>query len=161
MGKKTKNSILSVEHNYTDEEITSIKANLKRAFDVDFIPVDISLGNVLKNNISNFNFIVGEQYILFNSHQDKEMGIEKGWHILEVTYQRLDLVFFKILTSNKPKKEHYANKGSMFVERLIPVNFDITRFGIPEKNLPLLGFEKGTNNPFDVSIITPSKTYTI
>jgi hypothetical protein len=73
----------------------------------------------------------------------------------------LDLVFFKIRSSKNPRKEHYANKDSIFVEKLIPVNFSTERFGIPEKNLPLLGFEKGDNNPFDINIITPSKTYTI
>ena len=163
MGKKTKNSILNVEHNYTDEEIVSIKANLKKAFDIDYIPVELTMGNLLrKKNKSSFDYIIGEQYVFFNPYKNEEWGInEYEWHILEVTYQRLDLVFFKIRSSKYPRKEHYANKDSMFVEKLIPVNFSTERFGIPEKNLPLLGFDKTENNPFDINIITPSKTYTI
>jgi hypothetical protein len=44
---------------------------------------------------------------------------------------------------------------------LIPVNFSTERFGIPEKNLALIGFDKTQNNPFDINIITPTKTFTI
>jgi hypothetical protein len=160
---KKKNNLLTIEHNYTEEQIASIKANLKKAFEIDYIPVELTMGNLLKKkNKESFDFIVGEQYVFFNPVENEEWGINKcEWHLIEITYQRLDLIFFKIRSSKKPRTEHYANKDSIFTDKLIPINFSTERFGIPEKNLPLIGFDKTKHNPFDINIITPSKTYTI
>ena len=162
MGKKNAN-LINIEHNYTEEQIISIKSNLKRAFDIDYIPVELTMGNLLVNkNKASFDYIIGEKYVFLNLQKNEEWGIaEYEWHIIEVTYQRLDLVFFKIRSSKKPRKEHYVNKDSIFVDKLIPVNFSTERFGIPEKNLSLISFDKTQNNPFDINIITPSKTFTI
>lgn len=162
MAKKNSN-LLTVEHNYTEEQIKSIKENLKKAFGIDYIPVELTMGNLLKNkNSASFDYIIGEQYVFYNPNKNEEFGINGcEWHVIEVTYQRLDLVFFKIRSSKNPRKEHYASKNSLFASKLIPVNFSTKRFGIPEKNLPLIGFDKTKNNPFDINIITPSKTFTI
>jgi hypothetical protein len=162
MAKKNSN-LLTVEHNYTEEQIKSIKENLKKAFDIDYLPVELTMGNLLKKkNKASFDYIIGEQYVFYNPFENEEWGIGKQeWHLIEITYQRLDLVFFKIRSSKNPRKERYAHKDSIFVDKLIPINFSTERFGIPEKNLDLIGFDKTTNNPFDINITTPSKTFTI
>ena len=159
--KKNKN-ILVTPHNYTEEDIKSIKANLKKAFGTEYIPVELKLGELLKNkNMSSFKYVIGEQYAFFSPMENKELGIQMGWHILEVTYQRGELVFFKVPVSTTPRKEHYAEKNSIFVRGLVPLNFDTNRFGIPEENLVLIEFKKGETNPFYVTITTPAKTYLI
>jgi hypothetical protein len=73
---KKKNNLLTIEHNYTEEQIASIKANLKKAFEIDYIPVELTMGNLLKKkNKESFDFIVGEQYVFFNPCENKEWGI--------------------------------------------------------------------------------------
>lgn len=139
---------------YTPEEIVSIKENLKRAFGTEFVPIDIKLGNLIKgkDKREKFKFIKGENFVFFNAHPNSELGLSVGWHIIEITYQRLDLVFYKITTSSKPSKESYANKDSYFINNIMPVLLNIDRFNIPEQNLPLLEFDKGKNNPVDIAI---------
>lgn len=124
-------------------EIGSIRKELKLAFGVENIVIDIHIGKLIgETKLHKFKFIKGEQFIFFNANVDLESGLDVGWHLIEITYQRLDLVFFKYPTSTKPKKEHYATKYSVFVSRLIPVNLDVKRFGINEMNLPLIVFDK-------------------
>ena len=159
--KKTK-SLFNTEHSYSDEEILEIKKNLKAAFGVDGLPLEIDLKNLVKDGMDSFNFIIGEQYCFFNPVPNNTYGMKKGWHIAEVTYQRLDLVFFKIITSTKPDVEQYANKDSVFTKKFMPIDLDINRFGIPEKNLPLIIFDKHKSNPFEIQIsINNNSLFTI
>ncbi len=139
---------------YTPEEIVSIKENLKRAFGRETIEVSLKLENLLrKKDKDKFEYIIGEQFVFWQPINNKELKIKKGWHIIEITYQRLNLIFFKVLSSENPNQEHYAEKDSYFTNNLIPVNVDIDRFGYPEQNLPLLDFDKGKGNPFDIFIV--------
>lgn len=139
---------------YTIEEIESIKKNLKKTFDTEFIPIDVTLGGLLKNKLSKFKFIKGEEFVFFNPFPNKSLNTDIGWHVLEIIYQRLDIVFFKVTTSNKPKKEHWTSTTSHFCEHLIPGVLNIDRFGIPRKNLPLFIFKKPNNCPYDIVITT-------
>lgn len=128
---------------YTEDEIETIRQNLKSALGVENIVIDVYIGKLIsETKLPKFKFIKGEQFMFFNANVDLERGLDVGWHLIEITYQRLDLVFFKYPTSTKPKKEHYATKYSIFVSRLIPVNLDVKRFGINEMNLPLIVFDK-------------------
>ena len=139
---------------YTPEEIISIKENLKRAFDRDTIEVSLKLENLLrKKDKDKFKYIIGEQLVFWQPVNNKEFKAKKGWHIIEITYQRLNLIFFKVLSSENPNQEHYAEKDSYFTNNLIPVNVDIERFGYPEQNLSLFDFDKGKGNPFDIFIV--------
>ena len=138
---------------YTPEEIKSISENLMKAFGRNSIPLFIDIDHLVdKDKQKSFNFIKGEQFVFFNPLKNKGFNIEPGWHILEVTYQRLDLVFFKIKTSKTPNQEQYANKTSNFVLKLMPINVNLDRFRILEQNLPLFEFDKGKNNPVDITI---------
>lgn len=137
---------------YTEIEIESIRKELKSAFGVENIVIDIHIGKLIgETKLHKFKFIKGEQFIFFNANVDLERGLDVGWHLIKITYQRLDLVFFKYSTSTKPKKEHYATKYSIFVSRLIPVNLDVQRFGINEMNLPLIVFNKH-KSPFNIFV---------
>lgn len=128
---------------YTEDEIETIRQNLKSAFGVDNLIVGGYMYELISGaKLPKFKFIKGEQFMFFNANVDLERGLDVGWHLIEITYQRLDLVFFKYPTSTKTKKEHYATKYSVFVSRLIPVNLDVKRFGINEMNLPLIVFNK-------------------
>ena len=158
-----KNNILNSPHSYTEEEVKSIKNNLNIAFGVDYIPVETTLQALVKDNkkLKDFDFIIGETFVFYNPIANDEMGIKQGWHLLKITYQRLDIVFFKIITSSKPRTEQYAIKGSLFVIKLNPLIINIERFGIPEKNLEIIGFEKPKGIPYDITIVTPSISYTL
>ena len=158
-----KNNILNSAHFYTEEEVKSIKNNLNIAFGIDYIPVETTLQALVKDNkkLNNFDFIKGETFAFYNPIEIDKMGIKQGWHLLKITYQRLDIVFFKIITSSKPRTEQYAFKDSQFVSKLNPLVINIERFGIPEKNLSLIGFEKSKGIPYDITIVTSSTSYTI
>ena len=137
---------------YTEIEIKSIRKELKLAFGVEHIMIDTHIGKLINwNKLHKFKFIKGEQFIFFNANVDLDRGLDVGWHLLEITYQRLDLIFFKFPTSTKPKQEHYANKTSVFVSRLMPVNLDVKRFCINEDNLPLIVFDKH-KAPFNIFV---------
>lgn len=137
---------------YTEEEFVTIRQNLKLAFGVENIVIDVHIGKLIsETKLHKFKFIKGEQFMFFNANVDLERGLNVGWHLLEITYQRLDLVFFKYPTSAKPQKEHYATKYSTFVPRWMPVNLDVERFSINQKNLPLIVFNKH-NAPFNIFV---------
>ena len=137
---------------YSEEDFEEIRQNLKLAFGVDHVLVDVYINKLLgATKLHKFKFIKGEQYIFFNAHVNMQQGLDVGWHLLEITYQRLDLIFFKFPTSTKPKQEHYANKNSVFVSRLMPVNLDVKRFCINEDILPLIVFDKH-KAPFNIFV---------
>lgn len=137
---------------YTEIELESIRKELKLAFGVEHVLVDVYISKLLgAPKLHKFKFIKGEQFIFFNAHVDMQQGLDVGWHLLEITYQRLDLIFFKFPTSTKPKQEHYANKTSVFVSRLMPVHLDVKRFCINEYILPLIVFDKH-KAPFNIFV---------
>lgn len=91
---------------YTEDEIKTIRQNLKSAFGVENIVIDVYIGKLIsETKLPKFKFIKGEQFMFFNANVDLERGLDVGWHLIEITYQRLDLVFFKHPTSTKPKKK--------------------------------------------------------
>jgi hypothetical protein len=160
MGINKKN-VFNSEITYTDSEIKSIKENLQKAFGVDTLALDLRLDNLLKDKINTFKFKKGDRFVFFNAHPNHELKLCVGWHEIEITYTRLDLIFYKIL-SNNTTNEHWATRDSFFFyKQMMPRVIDLKRYGIPEKNLPLISFDKGNRNPYEITIIKSNETYTI
>lgn len=144
-----KSSILNKEIQYTPEEISLIKKNLKEAFGQEYLYFYLDVENI-KKHIPNFKIQVGDTFAYYNAFESGAFGMKKiGWHKIKITYTRGDAVFFTI---DKNKKEHYFDVDSHFCYKLILLNVDYKRLGIPEKNLQLLKFNK-SNCPFKIKII--------
>ena len=144
----------ALKREYTPEEIESVKANLKTAFDIDYIPVEATIKTLNKGvNLDKVEFKKGEQYVFWNPFEDDEHGLSIGYHLIEITYSRLDLIFYKIKTSTKPRTERWACKGSSWVMNLMPCVIELERYNIPDKNMAFIKFEKKKNCPFDISVI--------
>lgn len=144
----------ALKKEYTPEEIASIKENLKKAFDTDRIEVEATVKTLNKGvNPDKVEFKKGEQYVFWNPIVNDEQGLAIGYHLIEITYTRLDLIFYKIKTSTKPRTEQWACKGSGWVLNLMPVVIDLERYNIPDTNLDIIEFQKPRNCPFEISIV--------
>lgn len=146
---KMKSSILNKEIQYTPEEISLIKKNLKAAFGKEYLDFYLDVENI-KKHIPNFEIQVGDTFAYYNAFESGAFGMKKiGWHKIKITYTRGDAIFFTI---DKNKKEHYFDVDSHFCNKLILLNVDYKRLGIPEKNLQLLKFNK-SGCPFAIKTI--------
>lgn len=144
-----KSSILNKEIQYTPEEISLIKKNLKKAFGQEYLDFYLDVENI-KKHIPNFKIQVGDTFAYYNAFENEVFGMKKiGWHKIKIIYMRGDAVFFTI---DKNKKENYFDVDSYFCDKLILLNVDYKRLGIPQKNLQLLKFNK-RNCPFKIEII--------
>ena len=146
-----KKNILFDAIEYTEEQIQSIKENLKRAFDIDYIPIELK-SIFKKHNPMKYNFKIGEEFAFHSHVKNDDWGLKKGWHKLKITYKRGEVIFFKIESSTEPNKERYAILDSDFVSEMIPIEIKLKSFGIPDKNLDILKFEKG-KVPFEIRVI--------
>lgn len=143
-----KSSILNKEIQYTPEEISLIKKNLKEAFGQDYLDFYLDVENI-KKHITNFEIQIGDVFAYYNAFENGAFGMKKiGWHKIKIIYTRAGAVFFTI---DKNKKEHYFDVDSHFCRKLILLNVDCKRLGIPQKNLQLLKFNK-SNCPFKIEI---------
>ena len=88
----------ALKKEYTPEEIASIKENLKKAFDTDRIEVEATVKTLNKGiNPDKVEFKKGEQYVFWNPIENDEQGLAIGYHLIEITYTRLDLIFYILL----------------------------------------------------------------
>lgn len=139
---------------YTEEEIKNIKEKLKNDFGTDTISLDLKLSLLYKRqDVTQLKVKKGDKFAFYTYVYNEDMHADIGWHCIEITYSRLDVVFFKAKTSEKPKKEHWICKDSVFFSRLIPLSVKLSEHDIPDSNLPLINFNKGKNNPFTVNIV--------
>lgn len=140
---------------YTEEELKSIRENLKKAFDIDYIPVWNEIGELFKNK--KIKLEVDDVLHVHLPYGNDKFGLDKGWYRIKVTYIRSGVVFFKYMDTTKRSEDH-ADIDSYFIERAHLGNIRIKDVSINKKNIPLIKIEKG-NDPFPVSILdTDGKT---
>lgn len=139
---------------YTEEELQSIRENFKKAFGIDYIPVDIKIKNLYKNK----KFIPkeGDMIYVYLSMDNDKFKLKQGWYRLKVTYVRSGVVFFKYIDSKHKRTEDYADLGSVFIEEAYMGTIRLKEIAVPEYNLPLVKFEKGCC-PFEVEVYKNDK----
>lgn len=132
-----KEKVNGLEHEYTDEEIKSIRENFSKAFG---IPYGIMNGNVKelcskKESVMHKFIKVGDYFYHFiYKKQANELGLKEGYVKILITYRRADVIFFTYPESNNPRKEYHFDLGSEFCERLIPLKINYSRLSIKSKN---------------------------
>lgn len=134
---------------YTDEELKSIRENLKKAFDIDYIPVCNKIGELFKDK--KIKLEVDDVLHVHLPYGNDKFGLDKGWYRIKVTYIRSGVVFFRYMDTRK-KSEDHADIDSYFIERAHLGNIRIGDVSINKKNIPLVKIEKG-KDPFPVSIL--------
>lgn len=134
---------------YTEEEIKSIRENLKKAFDIDYIPVEIKIKRLYKDK--KFVPLEGDMIYIYLSIENKKFGLKQGWHRLKITYVRSGVVFFKYIDSKHNRIEDHADLESSFIEEAYMGTIRLKDIAVPEYNLPLVKIEKG-KCPFDVDV---------
>lgn len=102
--------------------------------------------------IEDIEFNKGDKFAYFVKTPNNEMGLSIGWHLIEITYVRLDLIFFKIKTCALPDAEHYVAKNTMWVRHLMPLIIDLNKCGLPIEQTDLVEFRKEQNCPYKVEI---------
>lgn len=155
MGKKTNKTFFDAD--YTAEQVASIKENLKRAFDIDYIPVQIEVKDLYTKRHKKWNPQPGQKFYKHIAMDIESENIERGWHILTVTYTRSGVVFF---TYDNRKKEQWGAIDSEWFETVIPATIDMEELAIPDKNIPLFKFERLESLPtkFKITVIKNDKT---
>lgn len=134
---------------YTEEEIKSIRENFKRAFDIDYIPVEIKIKHLYKDK--KFVPLEGDMIYVYLAFDNKKFELKRGWHRLKVTYVRSGVVFFKYIDSKHNRTEDHADLDSSFIEEAYMGTIRLKDIAVPIKNLPLIKFEKD-KCPFDVEV---------
>lgn len=142
---------------YTGEQVASIKENLKKAFDIDYIPVQITLNDLYNKRHKKWNPQPGQKFYKHIPMDIDSDNIKRGWHTLTVTYVRSGVVFFKF---DNRKKEQWGDIESEWFERAIPATIDMEELSIPDKNIPLFKFERFESLPskFKITVIKNDKT---
>lgn len=139
---------------YTEEELQSIRENLKKAFGIDYIPIELKIRTLYSNK----KFIPNEGdmlYVYLPMNNDK-FELKQGWHRLKVTYVRSGVVFFKYIDSKYKRTEDHADLESTFIEEAYMGSIRLNDIAVPECNLPLVKFEKGYC-PFEVEVYKNDK----
>lgn len=134
---------------YTEEELQSIRENFKKAFGIDYIPVDIKIKNLYKNK----KFIPkeGDMIYVYLPMNDNKFELKQGWHRLKVTCVRSGVVFFKYIDSKHKRTEDHADLESIFIMEAYMGTVRLNDIAVPECNLPLVKFEKD-RCPFEVEV---------
>ena len=139
---------------YTEAELQSIRENLKKAFGIDYIPVNIKIKYLYRNK----KFIPkeGDMIYVYLSMDNDKFELKQGWHRLKVTYVRSGVVFFKYIDSKHKRTEDHADLVSVFIEEAYMGTIRLEDITVPEYNLPLVKFEKG-RCPFEVEVYKNDK----
>ena len=139
---------------YTEAELQSIRENLKKAFGIDYIPVNIKIKYLYRNK----KFIPkeGDMIYVYLSMDNDKFELKQGWHRLKVTYVRSGVVFFKYIDSKHKRTEDHADLASVFIEEAYMGTIRLEDITVPEYNLPLVKFEKG-RCPFEVEVYKNDK----
>lgn len=140
---------------YTEEELQSIRENLKKAFGIEYIPVVIKIRNLYRNN-KKFIPKEGDMIYVYLPMDNDKFELKQGWHRLKVTYVRSGVVFFKYIDSKHKRTEDHADLESVFIEEAYMGTIRLNDIAVPEYNLPLVKFEKG-RCPFEVEVYKNDK----
>lgn len=139
---------------YTEAELQSIRENLKKAFGIDYIPVNIKIKYLYRNK--KFILKEGDMIYVYLSMDNDKFELKQGWHRLKVTYVRSGVVFFKYIDSKHKRTEDHADLASVFIEEAYMGMIRLEDITVPEYNLPLVKFEKG-RCPFEVEVYKNDK----
>lgn len=135
---------------YTEEQIVSIRENLKRAFGIDYIPLNNRVRDIFKNK----SIKLREDDILHvHLPYGKEIwDMNPGWYRIKITYIRSGVVFFKYIDTKHKRKEDHADIDSEFIGRAFMGTIRMNEISIIERNLPLVKVERDEHDPFPVEI---------
>lgn len=136
---------------YTEEELQIIRENLKKAFGIDYIP----LNNKVKDLFKDKSIKLQEDDILHVHlpYGKEEWDIKPGWYRIKVTYIRSGVVFFKYIDTKHKRKEDHADILSSFIENAYMGTIRIKDVTIKEYNIPLVKIERYENDPYPVELI--------
>lgn len=137
--------------NYTEEQLQSIRENLKKAFGIDYIP----LNNKVKDLFNGKAIKLQEDDILHVHlpYGKDEWDMKPGWYRIKVTYIRSGVVFFKYIDTKHKRKEDHADILSSFIEEAYMGTVRIKDVAIKECNIPLVKIERFKNDPYPVELI--------
>ena len=121
---------MAEEKVYTEEELKSIRENLKKAFDIDYIPVCNEIGELFKGK--KIKLEVDDVLHVHLPYGNDKFGLDKGWYRIKVTYIRSGVVFFRYMDTRK-KSEDHADIDSYFIERARLGNIKIGDVSIKKK----------------------------
>ena len=136
---------------YTEEEIKSIRENLKKAFGIDYIPLNNRIGELYKHK--KFTPKEGDILHVHLPFGNDEFDLKRGWYRIKVTYVRSGVMFFKYIDTKHKRKEGYAIIESEFIERAFMGTIRMNEISIPKQNLPLVKIEIDEHDPFPVELI--------
>jgi hypothetical protein len=136
---------------YTNEEIESIKKNLKIAFGIDYIPLNNRISELYKNK--KFTPKEGDILHVHLPFGNDEFDLKRGWYRIKVTYVRSGVMFFKYIDTKHKRKEGHACIESEFIERAFMGTIRMNEISIPERNLPLVKVERDEHDPFPVELL--------
>lgn len=136
---------------YTEEELQTIRENLKKAFGFDYIP----LNNKVKDLFKDKSIKLQEDDILHVHlpYGKDEWDMKPGWYRIKVTYIRSGVVFFKYIDTKHKRKEDHADILSSFIENAYMGIIRIKDVAIKECNIPLVKIERYENDPYPVELI--------
>lgn len=136
---------------YTEEELQSIRENLKRAFDIDYIPLSNKVEDLFRNKA-----IKLQENDILHVHLPygkEEWDMKPGWYRIKVTYIRSGVVFFKYIDTKHKRKEDHADILSGFIENAYMGTIRMKDVAIKECNIPLVKIERYKNDPYPVELI--------
>jgi hypothetical protein len=136
---------------YTEEEIQSIRENLKKAFGIDYIPLNNRIRELYKHK--KFTPKEGDILHVHLPYGNDEFNLKRGWYRIKVTYVRSGVMFFKYIDTKHKRKEGYAIIESEFIERAFMGTIRMNEISIPKQNLPLVKIEIDEHDPFPVELI--------
>lgn len=136
---------------YTEEELQSIRENLKKAFGIDYI----LLSNKVEDLFSNKSIKLQENDILHVHlpYGKDECDMKPGWYLIKVTYIRSGVVFFKYIDTKHKRKEYHADILSSFIKNAYMGTIRVKDVAIKECNIPLVKIERYKNDPYPVELI--------
>mgnify|MGYP003400474444 CR=1 FL=1 len=136
---------------YTEEELQSIRENLKKAFDIDYIPLSNKVEDLFRNKA-----IKLQENDILHVHLPygkEEWDMKPGWYRIKVTYIRSGVVFFKYIDTKHTRKEDHADILSGFIENAYMGTIRMKDVAIKECNIPLVKIERYKNDPYPVELI--------
>ena len=136
---------------YTEEELQSIRENLKKAFGIDYIPISNKVEDLFRNkSIKLQENDVLHVHLPFGK---EDWDMKPGWYRIKVTYIRSGVVFFKYIDTKYKRKEDHTDILSSFIENAYMGTIRINDVSIKECNIPLMKIERYKNDPYPVELI--------
>lgn len=136
---------------YTEKELQSIRANLKKAFGIDYLPLSNKIKDIFKNK--SIKLREGDILHVHLPYGKEDWDMKPGWYRIKVTYIRSGVVFFKYIDTKYKRKEDHADILSSFIENAYMGTIRINDVSIKECNIPLVKIERYKNDPYPVELI--------